>query len=86
MLAITKKQKEIGWDNLVQGKYSEHWIILQYDLTKRNKDKRKLKKIKKECKHTTELPKKKKKLKKMYFNTSLTTSPLLSLNYGLKGT
>lgn len=89
-LQLQKNQKEIGWDNIVRGKYSKHWRIIQHDFTKRNKDNKKLKEMKKECKQTTELPKKKKTIKQnekqIYFNVYLTLSPTLSVNYGLKET
>ena len=58
-----KNQKEIGWDNLVRGKYIKHWRIIQHNFSKKNKDKRNHQEMKKECKQTTALPKKKKTMR-----------------------
>ena len=32
---LQKNQMEIGWDNLIQGKYSKHWRIIQHNFTKK---------------------------------------------------
>ena len=58
---LKKNQMEIGWDNLIRGKYSKHLKFIQHDFTKKNKDNRTLQGIQKECKKITEIPKKKKK-------------------------
>ena len=49
---LQKNQKEIGWDNLIGGKYSKHWRIIQHDFTKKNQDNIKLQDMKNECKRT----------------------------------
>ena len=41
-LQLQKNQMEIGWDNLIQGKYSKHWRIIQHNSTKKDKDNIKL--------------------------------------------
>ena len=50
---LQTNQRDIGWDNLIRGKFSKHWRIHQQEFTQENKHTKRIQDMNKECMQTT---------------------------------